>query len=77
MAFRYHSFGALVASDPAAAQQQLTELYRLHRTREAVARALDVDGRTLARWANKLAAAELEDPRDTAQVPRRGRPKAA
>lgn len=77
MAFRHHKFGALVASDPAAAQAQLAELFRVHRTREGVAEALDVDGRTLARWMTKLVDSKLEDPRDTAAVPRRGRPKAA
>lgn len=77
MAFRYHSLGALVASDAVAAQQQLTELFRLYRTREAVAQSLGVDCKTLARWLSKISDLQLQDPRDSAEVPRRGRPKAA
>ncbi len=77
MAFRHHTLGATVAVDPLEAQLQLVELFRLHRTREAVAEALNVDGRTLARWVRRIVDAGLADPRDAAEVPRRGRPKAA
>lgn len=77
MAFRHHRLGALVASEPATAHAELVELFRLHRTREEVAKEAGVDGRTLARWIDRFVKLALGDPRDAAEVPRRGRPRAA
>lgn len=77
MAFRHHSLGAKVATDPASAYADLVELFREHRSRDAVAAALEVDCKTLTRWIAKLTKSGLADPRDTVDVPRRGRPRAA
>lgn len=56
MAFAHQPLGALVATNPVAALAQLADLYKIHRTREAVAKALGADARTLARWILKLKA---------------------
>lgn len=76
MAFRHVQFGATVSSDPTGAHQRLIELFAQHGILAAVAARLGVERRTLARWIVRLVALGLEDPRDSAAVPRR-KPKAA
>lgn len=61
--FRHNSFGAIVANKPKEAQAKLAKVYEKERSLAGVARAMKVDVRTVARWANKLVEKDgLEDP---------------
>ncbi len=46
--------GYLLASDPAMASVEIRDLFKNHKTRRAVARALNVKEETVTRWIHRL-----------------------